>query len=657
MIYDVKTKNMSFLKMSVILRNLGVKNNKFFLALNDPDLQGVDPRSKTLTAEQKVKIMVEISMNKWYFLREVIRIPVEGQDEGLRYALNLGNLSMSYLKSKNKNQIVILPRQHGKTVGEICDDEWTLNFATTNTNLIYLNKEFKDSKEGLRKYKMMRLLLPVWIRDILRHPNDKDNEEMKIVGSRNNTLKALPAANTIDQADKLGRGLTTALAYYDEFAFLKFNQTIYEAALPAWKTAAQNAKNSGVPYGITITTTPNNLDVPQGAFCKLMIDMAAPFYPKLFDYTDEELDEYVSANSGNDFLFVQYTYKELGRDEKWLQECVRQFNNNMLKVKREVLLEWPRSTDLSVFTESQLDKIFHCLKEPLFTLPINKYNFYFYEKIDFNRNYVLSCDVAGGISKDFSTMVIIDPADFHIVGVFKNNRIDTDNFTKLIETVMLDVLFQAIIIVERNSYGLAILDRLMKNPRIEPRMVSEIREQTAEKTMANGFIVKRKNKNFIYGVDTTSKSRRLMMEMLPEIVDTEYDKIISKFLYDEIAGLENKKNGKIEHSETSHDDVLMAYLIFRYAVYHGKCLRQKFGISSIPSQSNVKTKSSDEAIEKIFGIINNANQRDIVQSSSDSEMMAYLLDRRRKLNADGGTSNSQEEQLQQFLNVINLNKN
>lgn len=592
-------------------------------------------------------------MNKWYFLREVVRIPVEGQDDGLMYALNLGNLSLSYLKSKNKNQILILPRQHGKTVGEICDDVWTLNFATTNTNLVYLNKEFKDSKEGLRKYKTMRLLLPAWIRDMLRHHNDKDNEEMKVVGCRNNTLKALPAANTMDQADKLGRGQTTALLYADEFSFLKFNQVIYEAALPAWKTAAQNAKNSGVPYGITITTTPNNLDIPQGAFCKKMIEMAAPFHPKLFDYTDEELDEYVSLNSGNDFLFVQYTYKELGRDEKWLQQCIREFNGNMLKVKREVLLEWPRSTDVSVFTESQLDKIFHCLKEPVFTLPINKYSFYFYEKVDFNRNYILSCDVSGGISKDFSTIVIIDPADFHVVGVFKNNRIDTDNFTKLIELVMTDVLLQSILIIERNSYGLAILDRLMKNPKIEPRMLCEAREQTAEKTMANGFIVKRKNKNIIYGVDTTSKSRRLMMEMLPEIVETEYDKIISKFLYDEIAGLENKKNGKIEHSDTSHDDVLMAYLIFRYAVYYGKCLKQKFGISPIPSQNNVKTKSSSESIDKIFGIINNANQFDAQPQSANNEMQEYLMEYKRK-NQDG--SQVQNEQLQQFLNITKLNR-
>jgi len=41
---------------------------------------------------------------------------------GVNYSLNLGNLTLSYLKSKNKNQIVILPRQHGKTIGEICDD-------------------------------------------------------------------------------------------------------------------------------------------------------------------------------------------------------------------------------------------------------------------------------------------------------------------------------------------------------------------------------------------------------------------------------------------------------------------------------------------------------------------------------------------------------
>lgn len=113
MIYDIKTSNKSFLRMSAELRKKGVKNNKFFLALYDEGLVGVDPHSKKLSAEMKVRIYKEICINKWYFLREVIRIPIEGKLEGGPYKLNLGNLTFSYLKVKNKNIIEILPRQQG----------------------------------------------------------------------------------------------------------------------------------------------------------------------------------------------------------------------------------------------------------------------------------------------------------------------------------------------------------------------------------------------------------------------------------------------------------------------------------------------------------------------------------------------------------------
>lgn len=275
MIYDINTSNKSFLKVASKLKKMGVKNNKFMLALYDKSLVGVDPFSDDLTDKQKIAIFREVSINKWYYIREVVRIPVDGVIKGIPYKLNLGNLTLSYLKSKNKNQIVILPRQHGKTMGEIIDDSWILLFSGTNTNIIYSNKEFKDSKKNLKLFKDIKERLPKFLIQFVSHHKDKDNEEYKLIHNRNNTLKAMAAANSDDAADKLGRGMTTSNIYFDEFAFLARNKIIFEAALPAWSTASENAKLNGVPYGITITTTPNNVDTKQGAYAKMMIEKAA----------------------------------------------------------------------------------------------------------------------------------------------------------------------------------------------------------------------------------------------------------------------------------------------------------------------------------------------------------------------------------------------
>jgi len=337
------------------------------------------------------------------------------------------------------------------------------------------------------------------------------------------------------------------------------------------------------------------------------MDDAVLWRLQCFDMTDDELDEYILKNSKNDFVLIQFTYKELGRDENWLTKQVRGMQNNMMKIKREILLDWPRSTDTSVFKEEQLDKVFAFVKPPMFPLFVNNYPIDFYERPDFNMNYIISCDIAGGLSHDSTAITLIAPDDFRIVGDFRNNKIDTFNTQQLIEALMTDYFRNAILIIERNSFGLNLVQYFMKQSKIEPRMIREERISLGEKTQKDGFTVKRKTKNLIYGVDTNVKTRKQMFDILPEIVDVEYDKFVSKKIYDDLASLERKDNGKIEHASDSHDDALMSYLIFRWSLHFGTCLRDRFKISAIPTDRNIKTISSASDIARIESIINGLN--------------------------------------------------
>lgn len=235
---------------------------------------------------------------------------------------------------------------------------------------------------------------------------------------------------------------------------MKYNQITYEACLPAYKRASENARKYGSPYGITITTTPNNLDVEAGAFCYDMMQQAARWTVECFDFTDDELQNFIKANSKNDFLYVEYSYRQLGRNDAWLEEMIRQCNGNRAKIKREILLDWPKSMDSSVFNEEQIEKIGQFIKDPLtrFYMLNKQYCIDWYETPDVNLNYILSCDVAGGLSRDNSTIVIIHPEDFRVVADFKSNKIDTDNFRKLILELMMIYLRNSLLVVERNSY-------------------------------------------------------------------------------------------------------------------------------------------------------------------------------------------------------------
>lgn len=197
------------------------------------------------------------------------------------------------------------------------------------------------------------------------------------------------------------------------------------------------------------------------------------------------------------------------------------------------------------------------------------------------------------------------------------------------------------------------IQTLMKEPQIESRMYREKKEALGEKKTQNGFTVKQKTNTVSYGVDTNNITRKQMLDMLPEIVETEYDKFISPNIYDDLATLERKKTGKIEHSSSGHDDTLMAYLIFRWAVFYGKCFRDRFGISPIPSRMNVKVVSSTENINKITEIIAAANNAEMKTTMSmNNPMYRALYEQEQKIKEEDGT----KSQVDSFMRILNYNK-
>lgn len=449
--------------------------------------------------------------------------------------------------------------------------------------------------------------------------------------------------------------MTCATIVYDEFAFLKFNAITYKSALFAFSKASENAKKQGNPYGMVITTTPNSLDNPSGAFCYEMVENAAKWNLNCFDFNEEQLTQFVNDNSTNDFIFVQYSYKELGRDEAWVEKQRRLCQNDEWTIKREIFLVWPNSMEGALFREEQLDKVLHFVKKPVCTILVKNGRFpiSFYETPDFNLNYILSCDVSGGLSNDNSVITIIHPEDFRVVGDFKNAKIDTDTFRQLIEELMTFYLKNALLVIEKTGIGSPVIDTLMKNPNIEPRMYREKKERQAEKVQRDGFIVRKKTDTVVYGVDTTKQTREQMMDILMDIVENEYDKLISENIYKDLVTLERKKNGKIEHAVGKHDDCIMSYLIFRWAVYYGKCFKDRFGISPIPSRANVRTVSSMGDIKRIEDIISKANSQVLGQESlATNPMYSALLDQTIKMEEEN--PNSEVNQLNRFIKLFDM---
>lgn len=180
---------------------MGIKNNKFFLRLYDRRLENIDPHDPNLSIEEQALVFNEVVRNPFYYIREVVRIPVAGGV--VPYELQRGNLALTFCMLNNLNIIMLLPRQHGKTIGSIVMYSWLYLFATKNSNMIFVNKELADAKLNLDRLKDIINELPPYL--VFTHKDNVDNKEMISNAMNGNDIKVMgPAGNETD-ADKKGK--------------------------------------------------------------------------------------------------------------------------------------------------------------------------------------------------------------------------------------------------------------------------------------------------------------------------------------------------------------------------------------------------------------------------------------------------------------------
>lgn len=580
------TKNTSFLKIHQFLKEKGIKNNKFFLALYDKDLENIDPRAANLPKEIKAKIITECRVNPWYFFREVVRIPVPGGD--IPYELHRGNLALNYLSLNNIDTIVLMPRQHGKTIGAVVLFVWLFFFGTKNTTVTFMNKKYSDAQVNLKRFKNIVELLPKWMVEA-RSP--REDQESSTTFSRmtrlKNVITAMPAATSPEDADKLGRGLTMPCWYFDEIAFAKYNEIIYTAAAPAVSQAAIEAEKTGVPHFKLFTTTPNSIDVDEGGWCKHeVIEAACEFDEEMYDVPANLLRQYVYDRSTNNFVHIEFTWKELGRDEKWYEQQCRDLQYNRQRIKREVDLEWTLSADKSPFSEEELERVSHFVipKEKEYTLRIGdsgNHKLTVLENIDFFKPVILAVDVGGGQGSDFSVVHMLDIDDFHEIGYFASNRINPIPFARIIISIVRNLFSNSVLIVERNSYGLDVITTLLEN--------DFTRNKVFYRTINNPIPNQGNKIQRVYGIDTTSGSRDIMISNCFMYVADEPHLFRCRHTYNELKTIERKNNGKVEHAQGAHDDFLMSYLIGRYGASFEsfKMFKRRVCASSIRERKDV----------------------------------------------------------------------
>lgn len=635
--YHMSTSNQSFLNMHYYLKQKGIQNNKFFLVIYDPDLIGVNPRDPNLNTVMKKKILRECIINFWYFIREVVRIPDQGGQVGggKRYNLHRGNLAMNFGFLMNWNMFIEFPRQHGKTISAICWYLWVFNFGTTNSEMMFMNKKHDDSKMNLRRLKDIRDALPSYLqmKEIVG-PDGKVKKASNNVESTTNIINAnkittKAGARNAASANSVGRGCTMPIHWYDEYAFILYNNIIYSAATPAFKTAADNAKRNGAPYGILITTTPGDCTTDEGEDARLTKDLATPFNEAFYDYNAEQLQNVKNSNKSSTFFYIRYTYQQLGSGEQYFKEMVLDLKKDWVAIRREVLLEWSRSSSNSPFRQQDLDEVERLImNEPIQQIPLcnGLYFLNLYKRMDvtMSRRYppIIGVDVSGGYQQDSSAITIIDSRTTEVVADLNCNYISTNDLAKVIYELVIKYMPNAIVNIERNGgFGSSVLSLLVKS-KIKRNLYFEIKDRVTEERFDGVKVIRKSQKTKVFGLDETKQTRELLMEILRDRMENHKAKFISPIIFNELTTLEMKKNGRIEHSANAHDDQVFSYLLALYVWYEGKNLMENFGLDKCV----LYTDSNDESylgLEETYRNI--VEEIDVEENEELQTELDYLL--------------------------------
>src|SRR5699024_1553496 len=216
---------------------------------------------------------------------------------------------------------------------------------------------------------------------------------------------------------------------------------------------------------------------------------------------------------------------------------------------------------------------------------------------------------------------------------FYNNTITTDTLRRLLTELITVYMPKAVLIPERNYAGKSLIDEILNEGIIADNLFYTVRRREAEVVVQDTKeMFHRPNKKIkkdvrVYGVDTTKKTRDIMInDILSMIINEQPELINNRALFADIKGLQYSNKGKIEHAPGGHDDTLFSYLVPMYAILYerdiNKFVKVKHG-SSVTEDENgnkiINTSDAREFNSKVMQGLNTMNGKDDLLSKLQEE--------------------------------------
>lgn len=571
--------------MHLVLKKMGIANNKFFLVILDKELKGIDPYDlKDDSMELKLRIAQECKTNPWYFFRSMLRVPAAGS-AGTPFQLSRANLSMIWLYFNHVDNLLIMPRQLGKTIGSIAIAACIIYVLGDHIKFAMLTKDTALRKENVGRLKDMRDCFPDWF--LHKQRVDVNNTESLSYEALTNEYITFVAQESLQGAERLGRGMTVPSQHWDEIAFFANIATTYPIAISTTNAAIESAQANGQPYGNILTTTAGVLNTDEGQFTHNLICNSLTFTERLYDLKDNaNLLDVVKTNSKQGMVYSEFSYLQLGKTHEWFQEKADRTAGGEEIIARDYLNKWTFGTYKSPIDKKYLDALYSGKQDPCFIQYIDNFmiKWYIPESVvrseEFNNIPIaIGMDASENIGRDYTSFVF---GDCRNLGVIATCSCNTSNIIKVAMFVCKWLMHKNVIYIpERNSVGVAILDycllrleELGINPfmRIFNNIVQDFgtnKDISRADISRPGFYNEHRRE---FGFRTSGATRPFLYKtVFKQLMETSCPNVRDISLISQIAGL-TVKNGRIDHRNGGHDDSVIAFILIGYLLFFGNNL-------------------------------------------------------------------------------------
>ena len=473
--------------------------------LGNPNLKKANV-SQAFTPDQ-VEEYVKCSKDPVYFIKEYIKII--SLDKGLiPFTMYDFQEDMTRKFHAERFNIAKLPRQSGKSTIVTSYLLWYVLF-NDNVNVAILANKAATAREMLQRLQLSYENLPKWMQQGISQWN-RGSLELE------NGSKIMAASTSASAV----RGMSFNVIFLDEFAFIpnhiadQFFSSVYPTI------------SSGKSTKVIIISTPHGMNM----FYKLWHD---------------------AERGKNEYTTTEVHWSEVpGRDDKWKEQTIKNTSEEQFRVEFEC--EFLGSVDTLISASK--------LRTMVYDEPIQRNKgLDIFEAAQEEHQYVITVDVARGVSKDYSAFVILDTTTipYKMVGKYKNNTIKPLLFPNIIHQVA-TAYNHAYVLCEVNDIGGQVADILQFDLEYDNLLMCAMRGRAGQ-VVGQGFSG---NKTQM-GVKMSTTVKKTGCSNLKALIED--DKLLLSD-YDVIAELTTfiQKGQAWEAEDGCNDDLAMCLVMFSW---------------------------------------------------------------------------------------------